>query len=51
MLAHDEIHHHGGTGAQAPAVYLVIEIIRVLIVFAVPLVGALMSRRWAKQNA
>ena len=32
-------------------VYLVAEIIRVLIVFAILIVGALMSRRWATQNA
>ena len=32
-------------------VYLVAEIIRSLIVFAALIVGAMMSRRWAAQNA
>ena len=32
-------------------IYLVVEIIRSLIVFAALIVGGLMSRRWAKQNA
>ena len=41
---------YGLVGIMA-IVYLIFEIIRVLIVFAVLLYGALMSRGWAKQNA
>ena len=32
-------------------IYLIAEIIRALVVFAALIVGALMSRRWAKANA
>jgi hypothetical protein len=32
-------------------IYLIAEIIRCLIVFAALIVGGLMSRRWAKENA
>lgn len=40
-----------GTIGVTSLVYLVVEIIRSLIVFAALIVGALMSRRWAAQNA
>lgn len=40
-----------GTIGVMSLVYLVVEIIRSLIVFAALIVGALMSRRWAAQNA
>lgn len=40
-----------GTIGIISIVYLIAEIIRALIVFAALIVGALMARRWAKENA
>lgn len=40
-----------GTIGTASIVFLVVEIVRALIVFAALIIGAMMARRWAKDNA